>query len=121
MFWFILTGLPVERAAEYHAYHGYLMCIVHVAVWICFAFGGLTYRPLLSPFCTCTLNPIPGLVSLVANIFIVFMSLPKVRRKNWEMFYLMGHLQLIPMITFGAFFYNRMCWNPLKPITTVEL
>jgi hypothetical protein len=108
MFWFILAGLPVERAAAYHSLHGYLMCSVHIAAWICFAIGGLTYRPMLAPFCTCTLNPIPGLVSLVANIFIVLMSLPIVRRKNWEMFYLMGHLQLIPMITFGALFFDRV-------------
>ena len=67
---------------------------------------------MLAPFCTCTLNPIPGLVSLVANIFIVLMSLPIVRRKNWEMFYLMGHLQLIPMITFGALFFDRVNMFP---------
>jgi NAD(P)H-flavin reductase len=112
MFWFILTGLPVERAARYHELHGYLLAGVHVAEWICFAIGGLTYRPLLAPFCTCSLNPIAGIISLVCNVMIVFTSLPMVRRKNWDMFYLMGHFQLIPMISLSALLHDRVNFFP---------
>lgn len=83
------------------------MCIVHIVIWICYGIGGLTYRPMLAPFCSCTVNPIPGLIALIANILLVLMALPVVRRKRWEMFYLMGHLQLIPMVTFGTLFYDR--------------
>merc|ERR550537_673942 len=49
MFWYMLAGLPVERAALYHQRHGYLMQFVYMAVWICYAVGGLTTRHFTSP------------------------------------------------------------------------
>ena len=84
MFWIMLAGLPLERAAAYHAWHGYLMQLVYMAVWICYAIGGLTTRHLTSPFCMCDVNPLAGLLGLVFSTLLTLTSLPWVRRKKWE-------------------------------------
>ena len=112
MFWYLLAGLPVERSAAYHAWHGYLMTLVYVAIWICFAIGGLTYRHFTSPFCFCDVNPLAGLIGLVFQLLITATSLPIVRRKNWEYFYLMGHLQLLFPLLWAQLFNNRLAAFP---------
>ena len=88
------------------------MVVVNLLAVVCFFVGGLTYRPIDAPFCTCTINPIPGVVSLVANIGVVALALPFMRRKHWEWFYLMGHFQLIPMVSFGALLFDRLTVFP---------
>ena len=77
----LLAGLPVERSAAYHAWHGYLMQLVYMAVWICYAIGGLTPRHFLSPFCFCDVNPLSGIIGLFFSTVLTLMSLPIVRRK----------------------------------------
>lgn len=112
MFWYMLAGLPVERAALYHQRHGYLMQFVYMAVWICYAVGGLTTRHFTSPFCFCDVNPLSGLIGLVFSTLVTLSSLNIVRRKNWEAFYLMGHIQLLFPLLWATLINNRVAVFP---------
>lgn len=120
MFWIMLAGLPLERAAAYHAWHGYLMQLVYMAVWICYAIGGLTTRHLTSPFCFCDVNPLAGLLGLVFSTLLTLTSLPIVRRTKWEYFYLMGHLQLLFPLLWGVLINNRVAVFPWFVATTAQ-
>ena len=117
MWWWWLAALPVERASVYHNYHGYAMCLVLIAAWICYAIGGLTTRGLTSRFCFCDINPLGGLISLICQCLLTMMSLPIVRRKYWEYFYLMGHFQLLFPMMWGMFFYDRVSILPFYVVS----
>jgi hypothetical protein len=108
MWWWWFAGLPLERLSTYHNHHGYFMCLVLVTAWICYAIGGLTTRTLTSRFCFCDINPLGGLIALICQVLLTLMSLPIVRRKYWEYFYLMGHFQLLFPMMWGMFFNNRV-------------
>ena len=112
MFWYLLAGLPVERAALYHEWHGYLIMWVMIAIVVCYGFGGLTSRPFDAPFCMCDVNPIAGLVAFVCNVLLTLLSLPAVRRKHWERFLLLGHLQLLFPFFWGLLIYDRVSVFP---------
>jgi len=110
--WWWLAGLPQERALSYHNFNGYFLCLALITAWICYAIGGLTTRHLTSPFCFCDINPLAGLIALGAQCILTLMSLPFVRRKHWEYFYLMGHFQLIFPMLWGMFFNDRIAIFP---------
>jgi len=120
MFWVLLAGLPVERSAAYHAWHGYLMQLVYMAVWICYAIGGLTTRHFLSPFCFCDVNPLSGIIGLFFSTVLTLMSLPIVRRKYWEYFYLMGHMQLLFPLFWAVLINNRVAVFPWFVVTAAQ-
>ena len=81
--WFWLAGLPVERAAAYHAYHGYTMAAFIIVAWICYGIGGFGPRSLTAQFCFCDVNPMGGLIAAICTVPLTLMSLPIVRRKYW--------------------------------------
>lgn len=117
MWWWWFAGLPVERAAAYHAWHGYCQTGLLVTAWICYAIGGLTTRHLTARFCFCDINPLAGLIACICQVLITIQSLPQVRRKNWEMFYLMGHFQLLFPIFWGTLLNDRVAMFPYFVIT----
>ena len=120
MFWIMLGGLPVERAIAYHNWHGYLMTLVYITIWICYAIGRLTTRQFLSPFCLCDNNPLAGLLGLIFQCLITLTALPIVRRKHWEYFYLMGHWQLLFPLIWAVLFNNRIAAFPWVALSTAQ-
>ena len=93
-FWYIVTGLPIERAAAYHEYHGYVMNLILIGAWTSWAMGGLTTRTFSSQLCLCDVNPAAGVALLVFSTIQTIGALPYVRRKYWGFFYF-PHIQLV--------------------------
>ena len=82
---------------------------------MCFArgqIGGLTTRHFTSPFCFCDVNPLSGLIGLAFSTLLTVASLNVVRRKQWEYFYLMGHLQLLFPLLWAVLINNRVAVFP---------
>ncbi|BBM97679.1 ferric-chelate reductase [Marchantia polymorpha subsp. ruderalis] len=98
-----LTGVPFERAAKYHIWLGTLtlwLLAMHGTSYIVFFSFGLHQPKILLHWYPHDVAVLPGWIALGAGLLMFVTALERVRRKSFDIFFIVHHLYLVFLVFF---------------------
>ncbi|KAG6548648.1 hypothetical protein Mapa_009802 [Marchantia paleacea] len=106
------AGIPFEHAVKYHTWLGMLtlwLVIAHSIVFI-LSWPATNHTSKLWRWPTGhkRFAPFPAVVAFVAGVIMLLMSLSNVRRKNFNLFFIVHHLYLVFLVFFAFHAVTQM-------------